>query len=229
LCARKIDRASVRAHSKGEKQVFRVLTVAREYGSGGGRIASMIAERLNWNLLDQALIERAALAAQVEPQLAQRYDERVDPWLHRIGRNALWCGAFEGVATTVDDEIIDAERMASLERTMITEAHAKGNCVIVGRGAQCVLQDRQDALHVFVYAPFRQRVARVRRRVPEAKDVERLIRSIDQRRADHIRMYFGCNWNNPHLYHMLVSSEFGEEDAARIILDAIQPGAAWDA
>ena len=209
--------------------MFRVLTVAREYGSGGGRIARMIAEKLHWTLLDRALIERAALAAEVEPQLAQRYDERVDTWLHRIGRNGLWSGAFEGVATAADEKVFDAETMASLERRLITEAHAKGNCVIVGRGAQCVLQDRQDALHVFVYAPFRQRVARVRRRAPAAKDVGRLIRSIDQQRADHIRMYFGCNWNNPHLYHMLVSSEFGEEDAARLIIDAIQRGAAWDA
>jgi cytidylate kinase len=205
------------------------LTVAREYGSGGGRIASMIAERLEWTLLDQTLVERAAWAAEVEPHLAQRYDERVDSWLHRIGRNGLWNGAFEGVATAADEKVLDAATMASLERRLITEAHAKGNCVIVGRGAQCVLQDRQDTLHVFVYAPFRQRVARVRRRVPAAKDAGRLIRSIDQQRADHIRMYFGCNWSNPHLYHMLVSSEFGEEDAARLIMETIHCGTVRDA
>jgi cytidylate kinase len=190
--------------------MLRVLTVAREYGSGGGRIALNIAEKLGWRLLDKALVEQVARAAQVDPQLAQRYDECVDSRLHRIARRGLWRGAFEGVATVTDAEFFDAETMAALERNLITEAHARGNCVIVGRGAQCVLQDRQDVLHTFVYAPLSERIARVRERLPAAEDIERLIRSTDQQRADHVRVYFGCNWNDPHLYHILISSELGE-------------------
>lgn len=58
--------------------MFRVLTVAREYGSGGGGIARKTAEELGWSLLDKGLVERIARAAQVDPELAQRYDERID-------------------------------------------------------------------------------------------------------------------------------------------------------
>ena len=72
----------------------RVLTVAREYGSGGGHIACTVAERLGWNLLDKALVEAIARSAQVDPDLARQYDERVDSWLHRISRRSLWHGAF---------------------------------------------------------------------------------------------------------------------------------------
>lgn len=202
--------------------MFRVLTVAREYGSGGGRIARGMAEKLGWDLVDKALVDAVAQSAHVDPELARRYDERVDSWVHRIGRRGLWRGAFEGVAAVADQEIFDAESMAATGRHLILEAYAKGNCVIVGRGAQCVLQDRAAALHVFIHAPWPERVARVRERVPSAVDVERLIRSTDQQRADFIRMFFHCDWNDPHLYHMLISSELGEETVAEIIIDAVR-------
>ena len=204
--------------------MFRVLTVAREYGSGGGRIARRIAESLGWNLLDKALIEQIARAAHVDPELAQRYDERVDSWLHRISRRSLWRGGFEGVATVAATEFFDAETMAALGRKLIEEAYTKGNCVIVGRGAQCVLQNRQDVLHVFVYAPWPERVARARERAPSAGDIEELIRATDRQRSDCIRTYHGYTWNDPHLYHLLISSGLGEERAARIIIDIMELG-----
>jgi len=56
------------------------------------------------------------------------------------------------------------------------------------------------------------------------RDIDRLIRMTDRQRADYIRMYFGCNWNDPHLYHMLISSEFGEDCVTRMIVDAIKRG-----
>ena len=204
--------------------MFRVLTVAREYGSGGGLIARNIAERLGWDLLDKALVERIARIAQVDPELAQQYDEHVDSWLHRASRRGLWRGAFEGVAAMTGLEVFDAEAMAALGRDLITEAHSRGNCVIVGRGGQCVLQDQKDVLHVFIYAPWRERTARIRERLKAGADLDHLIRETDQRRADYIRMYFGCNWNAPHLYQMLISSELGEETVAGMIIGALKRG-----
>jgi cytidylate kinase len=204
--------------------MFRVLTVAREYGSGGGLIARQIAERMGWDLLDKALVERIARIAQVDPELAQQYDEHVDSWVHRASRRGLWHGAFEGAATMTGLEVFDAEAMAALGRDLITEAYSRGSCVIVGRGAQCVLQDQKDVLHVFVYAPWPERIARLRGRLKAGAAIERLIRETDQQRADYIRMYFGCNWNDPHLYHMLISSELGEETVAGMIIEAMKRG-----
>jgi len=201
--------------------MFRVLTVAREYGSGGGLIARRIAERLGWDLLDKALVEQIARIAQVDPELAQQYDERVDSWVHRASRRGLWHGAFEGVATITGLEVFDAEAMAALGRGLITEAHSRGNCVIVGRGGQCVLQAQKDVLNVFIYAPWPERTARTRARLKAGTDIGHLIRETDHRRAGYIRMYFGCNWNDPHLYHMLISSELGEETVEGMIIEAI--------
>ena len=157
--------------------MFRVLTVAREFGSGGGAIAQKVAEHLKWNLLDKALIDAIARAAQVDTETARECDERVDSWVHRVSRRGLWHGAFEGVAAVTDAEFFDAETAAAIAREVVSDAGARGNCVIVGRGAQCALQERPDVLHVFVYAPWRERVERVRTRVKSARGAEELIRA----------------------------------------------------
>jgi len=104
-----------------------------------------------------------------------------------------------------------------MARRAIEAAYQRGHCVIVGRGAQCVLQDRADALHVFIYAPRRDRIARIQQRLPAVTDVEGLIRSIDRERAEYIRVNFGCDWSDPHLYHMLISSQVGEDKIASMI------------
>jgi cytidylate kinase len=199
--------------------MYRVLTVAREYGSGGGKIARIIATRLRWSLLDNDIITRIAQAAKVDPELARRYDERVDSWAHRITRGGIWHGTFERVtASDRSTEAFDAETMAVLTRNIVSEAHAQGNCVIVGRGAQCILQNRDDVFHVFVYGPWAQRVARARGRFAETADVPELVRIADHNRRDYIRLHFGCNWEDPHLYNLLLSSALGDEAAADTII-----------
>lgn len=201
--------------------MFRMLTVAREFGSGGGLIGRRVAETLGWNLLDKALVEEIARSAHVDPKLASRYDERVDPWLHRVVRHGFLYGA-EGIAAAPEGDVFDAESMAALGKKLIMGAYTEGNCVIIGRGAQCVLQDKADVFHVFVYAPWDERVQRIRERYPDAGDVEHLIRTTDYERAEFLRLYFGCDWKNPHYYHMMISSELGEDEVASVIIRAMQ-------
>jgi cytidylate kinase len=214
--------------TRKEEPMYRVLTVAREYGSGGGDIARTISERLGWPLLDRSIIMEIAREAKVDPDLARRYDERVDSWLHRISRTALWHGAFDGVAAVTDTDFFDAETMASLSRRLIEESYEKGPCVIVGRGAQCILQNRKEAFHVFIYAPWAERVARVRRRAPDGTDIVELLHTTDRQRADYVQVHYGCPWRDPHLYHLLISSELGEEVTASIIIHALGLGSRLD-
>jgi cytidylate kinase len=206
--------------------MFRALTIAREYGSGGAAIGRSISEQLGWKLLDRGFIESIARAAKVDPQLARRFDERTDSWLERLAHQGagLWRGAFEGAVIVTHPDFFDAETMAALARNLIQEAYQQGNCVIVGRGAQCVLQDRKDAFHVFVYAPWAERIARIRQRLPGQTDIEELIRSTDRQRADYIRTYFRCNWVDPHLYHLMICSGLGEDLVESTIIEALASG-----
>jgi cytidylate kinase len=207
--------------------MYRVLTVAREYGSGGARIAGLVAARLGWKLLDSALIDEIAKAAHLDPGLARRYDERVDTWLHRLSRHGLWHGAFEGVATLAPVDVFDAETIAQLTRAVVQHACEIGNCTVVGRGGQCILQEWAEAFHVFVYAPWEDKVARVSRRVGKGVDVPELIRAMDAERARYVRLNFDQDWADRHLYDLMVSSKPGEEATASIILAAMGAGQAW--
>ena len=77
--------------------------------------------------------------------------------------------------------------MVKISQKIIEKAHTDGNCVIVGRGSQCVLQHKPDAYHVFVYAPHKERILRLRARLPKGADVEQRIRSVDAERAKYLQ------------------------------------------
>jgi cytidylate kinase len=204
--------------------MYRMLTVAREYGSGGGRIARLLAERLNWKLLDRCLVEQIAQAASVEPQVAEKYDERLDPWINRLAEVLWQSPGLRGYIGGPVPGWFDAEVAARLTRRVIEEAAEMGNCVVVGRGSQCILQARADAFHVFVYAPRNERMERLRQRDPHmAKaELEKKLGAQDAVRAAYVRDHFGKDWANRHLYQLMISSCLGEEAVVSIILAAMQ-------
>jgi len=200
--------------------MFRLITIEREYGSGGAEVAERVAKDLGWRLLDQTLIEAVARRAQVDIGTARRYDERLDSWWHRLNRDGLWSAAVASGATPADAQFFDAETMAAITEDVIRSAASIGNCVIVGRGAQCVLRDTPQTLHVFVYGSWTERILRVQKRVRTDRDVSDLVRSMDRSRAAYLRRYFGCDWKDPDLYQGMVSSQLGIEKLASLIADA---------
>jgi cytidylate kinase len=201
---------------------FGVVTLAREYGSGGAAIAKRLAARLGYELLDRALVERIAEMAKVGPDVAGRFDEHVDPWTRRLARS-LWYGGFEAVSV-VDGDMVSTDRMAALSALMVHEAAAVGRCVIVGRGGQCLLRGRPDAFHVFVYAPREERARRLRARLGAGADIEFALDEVDRERGAYTRRYCGGNWLDPHLYHLMVNAGMGEEAAVSTILTALEAG-----
>jgi cytidylate kinase len=204
--------------------MFRAITISREYGSGGSLIANLLAMRLNWKLVDDSVVAELAAAADIAPDVAVRYDECVDPWFYRMVK-AIWRGGYEGVATQPSTEAFDADAMATLWHRAIKEAADIGHCVIVGRGGQCILQEREDVFHVSVYAPLQNRVRLLREMFPGRNDYERLIEETDKRRAVYIQRYFGQDWTNRHLYDLMICSSIGFEEAANVILQAAGLGA----
>ena len=181
-----------------------------------------MAERLGWKLLNHSLIAAVARAAQVDLETVQRYDELVDSWWYRFSRGGLQCAAIDGGANPNQVQFCDAETVTSFAIEVIAEAAAKGQCVMVGRGAQCVLRSRPDVFHAFVFAPWAERVERIRERTNGNRDAGQLLRSADKLRARYIQRYFGCDWKDPHLYHMMISSQLGDEAVARFIACAME-------
>src|SRR3569833_1639068 len=172
----------------------RGVTGTREIGRGGGRIAQSIAKRLGWKLLDSALIEQIACEAKVDAGVVSRFDEHVEGWLTRLNRQAMRGAAMAAGVSLAEEECFDPDAMAALTQKIIEHAHEAGNCVIVGRGAQCILQAKADVFHVFVYAPLRIRIHRLRTRLEPEANIEQRIRDVDAERAMYARRRFAKDW-----------------------------------
>src|SRR5579884_2343288 len=183
-----------------------VITIEREYGTGGSDIAAGLAQTLGWRLIDQCLIDEVAQLARINHQLAERCDERIDPWYHRLGK-AFWQGSIDRITALRNSEVFDSERMVQLASQVIEHAADTGECVIVGRGAACQLSKRADAFHVFLYGSHKHRARYLRERYPERGDlVEQDMESNDRRRAAYMRTFFKQEWNAPKLYHMMLNT-----------------------
>lgn len=200
---------------------YRVLTVSREYGSGGGEVAAIISRELGWRLLDKDLITEISRKEQVPDTEVAAFDEKVDPWIHRLTRSIWGLGA-DGISPIAPADLFDAQKAARLARQVIEEAHKMGQCVIVGRGSQCVLRGKEDVFHALVYARWADRVKRIRARAAPGTDVEALIRSVDAQRLEYVRLHYDENRFNPFLYDIMIDSKDRTEEAARLILMAMK-------
>ena len=199
--------------------MIRAITIGREYGSGGSLIAQALSARLGWRLIDDPLIAEIAKSVRASAEVVRAREECVDPWFHRIMR-ALWRGGFEGAVARTEDEAWDSEAIAKLWHRVIVEAAEIGECVTVGRGGQCLLQKRKDAFHVFVYAPMRDKVERLRDREPAGRIWPLRRATATGGASEYIRYHFNQEWTNPHLYQMMLCSAVGIERAADAILCA---------
>lgn len=188
-----------------------VITIEREYGSRGGEFAHELAERMGWRLLDSELVAGAARMAGVDPKLAAKMDERLDPWYYRYGK-IFWHDSGYSMASVGEEHVFDSERMLELIKQEIVEAAKEGNCVIVGRGAACALAGQRGCFHVFVYATASAKRDWFMRAFPDqAQHADQHLAAFDKRRAAVIRKFYQQEWCARGLYHMLLNSCMGTE------------------
>jgi cytidylate kinase len=199
---------------------IRVITLDREYGSGGGVIAEKVASRLGWKLWDQLLTDEIARRLDCDRRAVEEHEERQDPVLYRLLK-AFMRGSFEGSLNAPRLKLVDTECVSQIVRKLLPEIAEAGNCVIVGRGSAYFLGSRTDALHVFVYAPFQERVRRLQALGKTEREAVELAETVDRDRADFIKRYFDVEWPGRHRFHLMVNSGMGDEVAVEIILDAV--------
>lgn len=199
---------------------IKLLTVEREYGSRGAQFAHDLAQRLGWKLMDSELITATAKAAGVSPELAAKYDERLDPWYYRYGK-VFWHDSAYPMTGLGDEHVFDSERMLKLIKKEMEHAANEGNCVLVGRGAACALSCFPGCFHVFVYATARAKREWFVNAFPEkAAQADQLLAAQDKRRAAVIRKFYNQDWCSRGLYHMLLNSAMGIDAMIDAVLGA---------
>jgi cytidylate kinase len=200
--------------------MIKVLTIEREYGSGGADIARKLAERLKWKLWDQLITDEIARQMDCESVAVEQRGERRDPLYYRLFK-AFMRGSFEGSLNAPRLKMVDAECIREVAEKVVRAAAKEGNSVIVGRGSAYYLHERPDAFHVFVYAPFEEKVDRLRKMGKNEQDAVQLAETVDRDRAAFIKQYFGVEWPTRHFFHLMINSTIGDESVVETILNAV--------
>jgi cytidylate kinase len=190
--------------------MIRLVTIEREYGSGGAEIAEKVALRLGWKLWDQALTDEIARVMDCPSRTVEEHEERRDSLHYRLFKSFMR-GSFEGSLNAPRLKMVDADCIRQVAQQVVRTAAAQGNAVIVGRGSAYYLQDRADALHVFIYAPFEEKVRRLEARGKSENEAIELAENVDRERAEYIRKYFDVEWPTRHFFHLMINSTLGDE------------------
>jgi cytidylate kinase len=197
--------------------LYKIITIEREYGCGGAAIACELARRLGWKLWDHALTDEIAKVANVERVAVERCEERVDSTFRRLA-NVFLRGSHESHMSGPGNEPFNADRFVAVGQQVMECAAKEGNCVIVGRGAPYFLRERGDAFHVFLYAPFPEKVRRLKLLGKSEREAEELLDQIDQDRITFVKRYFNADWPTRSLYHMMINTAIGDENVISMIL-----------
>lgn len=193
---------------------YQILTVSRQFGSGGRTIAKRIAEELNIPYYDKEIVEQVALETGFSPEYIEQVGE------HARGKS-IWSYAFSGTGVPgVMGGMSASDFLWVMQRKVILELAEKGPCVIVGRCADQILKERDDVLNVFIHATDKFRAERIVRLYGESEvKPEKRISEKDAKRRAHYKHYTGEDWGTNLSYQVsLDSGVLGVDKCVEIIV-----------
>lgn len=195
-----------------------IITISRQFGSGGRTMGRLIAEKLGIPFYDKELVEHIALESGFAPKFVEEHGE------HSPGRSFFsYAFASSGVPGVMNG-LSTADFLWSIQCSSILQLADQGPCVIVGRNADYILKDRKDAFHVFVHADMDYRADRIVRLYGESEKtpIARL-QEKDKRRSVNYHHYTGRTWGAADNYDITINtSTIGVEEAADIVVNIIK-------
>jgi hypothetical protein len=199
-----------------------VITISRMYGSGGSEVAERVARALGWALFDNAMIDAVAERSGLTVAEVSAQDERVPSMVERVAA-ALSLASPEMMPPVPSGPMeTTEERIVAVTRRVIEEAVQIGPAVFVGRGAQCLLAERSDALHVFCFAPrsalrgYAMKTFNV-----GMTEADRRVSDMNKQREHYVKRHWNRNWLAHENYHLCVNTAWlGLDGAADLVVDA---------
>lgn len=200
--------------------MINIITIDREYGSGAAAIASKLAGRLRWKLWDELLTIEIARMMECDCQAVEEREERRDSLHHRLFKSFMR-GSFEGTLNAQRVKMVDADCIREAAEKVVRQAARERNCVIVGRGSAYYLASNPDAFHVFIYAPFEEKIQRLRGMGKSEEEAQELAETVDRDRAAYIKQYFDVDWPFREIYQLMINSALGDDAVVDMILNAV--------
>jgi len=189
-----------------------IITIGREYGSGGREIGKLVADKLGIPFYDKEILTRAAEESGLCKEVFEHHDEKASVGSMLSGTQMGTVGM--GVQMPLNQRVFLAQF------DTITKLAAEGDCVIVGRCADYVLKDLPNVTHVFLYASLERRIERIMRVENVSRDTAReLIRKTDKQRKNYYNFFADGNWGLRSNYDLMVRTDFHKpEDVANAII-----------
>ena len=193
--------------------VKRIITISREFGSGGRFIGEEVAKKLGIAYYDKNIINEIAEKSGLSPEYIQENAE-LSP------KRGLFAYAFAGrdiTGKSVEDMVYEAQRKAILDLA------EKESCVIIGRNADYILKDRDDVLNVFIHGNMPEKIQRIIRLYNvEEKEAVKMLADTDKRRMTNYNFYTDQRWGKADNYTLcLNSSQLGYDRCEKIIMECI--------
>lgn len=211
-----------------------VITVSRQQGSGGAEIAARAAEILGYRYFDKRLMAEAMAQEKLtqESLVDYREDEyKLSGFMDRLLGYRRPSSAADAGFWDKNPDIMKSPAVAVLDehlavwlvRAAIENAYQQGNVVIVGRGGQAILGDKPGVLHVRIQAPLDARVQRIAERSQLGlKEARQRVLERDKASAEYLQRFYGVDWSDPTLYHLVLNTGKWEvEAAAQCIVNAL--------
>lgn len=194
-----------------------VITISREYGSGGRRIGERVAERLGISFYDKKLINIAAEESGLSPEFIETHDQKINnSFLFNIAVSGYYSGNVFN-----RNNLLPEDKLFLTQTNIIRALAEKESCVIVGRCADYILRDRDDCFNVFVYSDMAHKIERAIREYGMALDkAEVELKKRDKARNNHYNHYTGQDWGQIRNYHLSVNSDFvGADNVVDMIVN----------
>jgi cytidylate kinase len=190
------------------------------YGSGGSAVAARVADALRWDLLDNNLVDAVAERLGTSRREVAAREERVPSLVQRLV-DGMALGTPEVPGPIVETSLPPSdEQLIEVTRRVVNEAVSRGPVVVVGRGAQAMLAARDDAIHIFCYAPLSALAARAAERHGiTMAEAEKMIHDINRDRAHYVRKHWNRDWSDLSNYHACLNTDWlGIDGAAEAVV-----------
>ena len=196
----------------------KIITISREFGSGGRTIGRMVAEKLNIPFYDKELVDHIAMESGFAPNFIEEHGE------HAPGKSIFSYAFSHQSVPGIMNGMSTADFLWNIQCNVILQLAEKGPCVIVGRNADYILKDRKDCLHAFIHADKDFRADRIVRLYGESeKSPLARLNEKDKRRSVNYQHYTGRNWGDSQNYDIcLCSSTVGIETCVDILVSLMK-------